>query len=75
MSESIRTKIILRPGVRLTIEQAEDRYPELIKGQIWAGSLANTVSSARQRAVTCCYTSLESMNMRFFALLEASDGA
>jgi hypothetical protein len=30
---------------------------------------------ARQRAVTCCYTSLESMNMRPCALLEASDGA
>jgi hypothetical protein len=30
--------------------------------------------SARQRAVTCCYTSLESMNMRSCALLEASDG-
>jgi hypothetical protein len=28
-----------------------------------------------QRAVTCCYTSLESMNMRSCALLEASDGA
>jgi len=29
---------------------------------------------ARQRAMTCCYTSLESMNMRLCALLEASDG-
>jgi hypothetical protein len=28
-----------------------------------------------RRAVTYCYTSLESMNMRSFALLEASDGA
>jgi hypothetical protein len=27
------------------------------------------------RAVTCCYTSLESMNMRSCAVLEASDGA
>jgi hypothetical protein len=26
-------------------------------------------------AVTCCYSSLESMNMRSCALLEASDGA
>ena len=29
---------------------------------------------ARQRAKTCCYTSLESMNMRLYALLEANDG-
>jgi hypothetical protein len=38
-------------------------------------SLGNIMLIARQRAVTCCYTSLESMNMRSFALLEASDGA
>jgi hypothetical protein len=28
-----------------------------------------------QRAMTCCYTSLESMNMRSCALLGASDAA
>jgi hypothetical protein len=38
-------------------------------------SFGNIMLIARQRAVTCCYTSLESMNMRSFALLEASDGA
>ena len=38
-------------------------------------SFGNIVLIARQRAVTCCYTSLESMNMRACALLEASDGA
>jgi hypothetical protein len=38
-------------------------------------SLANIMLVGRQRAVTCCYTSLESMNMRSCALLEASDGA
>ncbi len=38
-------------------------------------SFGNVMLIARQRAVTCCYTSLESMNMRSFALLEASDGA
>lgn len=38
-------------------------------------SMCNLFLIARQRAVTCCYTSLESMNMRSFALLEASDGA
>ncbi len=38
-------------------------------------SFGNVMLIARQRAVTCCYTSLESMNMRCCALLEASDGA
>jgi hypothetical protein len=38
-------------------------------------SFCNVMLIARQRAVTCCYTSLESMNMRSCALLEASDGA
>jgi hypothetical protein len=38
-------------------------------------SFGNIMLIARQRAVTCCYTSLESMNIRSFALLEASDGA
>jgi hypothetical protein len=38
-------------------------------------SFGNVMLIARQRAVTCCYTSLESMNMRSRELLEASDGA
>jgi hypothetical protein len=38
-------------------------------------SFGNIMLIARQRAVTFCYTSLESMNMRSYALLEASDGA
>ena len=38
-------------------------------------SFGNIMLIARQRAVTCCYTSLESMNMRSCVLLEASDGA
>ena len=38
-------------------------------------SFGNVMLIARQRAVTCCYTSLDSMNMRSCALLEASDGA
>ena len=38
-------------------------------------SFGNIMLIARQRAMTCCYTSLESMNMRSCALLEASDGA
>jgi hypothetical protein len=37
-------------------------------------SFGNVMLIARQRAVTCCYISLESMNMRLYALLEASDG-
>ena len=38
-------------------------------------SFGNILLIARQRTVTFCYTSLESMNMRSCALLEASDGA
>ncbi len=38
-------------------------------------SFGNIMLIARQRAVTCCNTSLESMNMRSCALLEVSDGA
>jgi hypothetical protein len=38
-------------------------------------SFGNIMLIARQRAVTCCYTSLESMNMRSCALLGTSDGA
>jgi hypothetical protein len=38
-------------------------------------SFGNVMLIARQRAVTCCYTSLESMDTRSCALLEASDGA
>ena len=38
-------------------------------------SFGNIMLIARQRAVTFCYTSLESMNMRSCVLLEASDGA
>lgn len=40
-----------------------------------AYSFGNILLIACQRAVTCCYTSLESMNMRACALLEASSGA
>ncbi len=38
-------------------------------------SFGNIMLIARQRAVTFCYTSLESMKMRSCVLLEASDGA
>jgi DNA-binding phage protein len=38
-------------------------------------SFGNIMLIARQRAVTCCYTSLESMDMRSCALLDASNGA
>lgn len=37
--------------------------------------MPNIMLIASQRAVTCCYTSLESMDMRSCALLEASNGA
>ena len=37
-------------------------------------SFGNVMLIARQRDMTCCYTSLESMNMRLYALFEASDG-
>ena len=37
-------------------------------------SFGNIMLIARQRAMTWCYTSLESMNMLLCVLLEASDG-
>jgi hypothetical protein len=43
-------------------------------GRFHKYSLHNVMLMVLQRAVTCCYTSLESMNMRSCALLEASDG-
>jgi hypothetical protein len=44
-------------------------------GRFHRYSLHSVMLIASQRAVTCCYTSLESMDMRSCALLEASDGA
>jgi len=44
-------------------------------GRFHRYSLHNVMLIASQRAVTFCYTSLESMNMRSCALLKASDGA
>jgi hypothetical protein len=44
-------------------------------GRFHRYSLGNIMLIARQRAVTCCYTSLESMVVRSCTLLEASDGA
>ena len=38
-------------------------------------SFGNIMFIARQRAVTCCYTSLESMNMRPRTPVEVSGGA
>ena len=38
-------------------------------------SFGNIMLIVRQIAMTWCYTSLESMNMRSCGLLEASDGA
>ena len=38
-------------------------------------SFGNIMLIARQRTVTCCYTSLVSMNMRSCALMKANDGA
>ena len=38
-------------------------------------SFGNILAIARQRAVTYCYTSLESINMRVCASLDTHDGA
>ena len=51
-----------------TVSQRDGPIPQLLL------SFGNIMLIARQRAKTCCYTSLESMNMRLYALLEASDG-
>jgi hypothetical protein len=74
-------KELIAANVQSLIEQLEAGHSDALTVYLNAMSrfhnysFGNILEIARQRAVTCCYTSLESMNMRSCALLEASDGA
>ena len=70
-----------KEAVAYLVESLESGRSEVLDqylaamGRFHHYSFGNVMLIARQRAVTCCYTSLESMDMRSCALLEASDGA
>jgi hypothetical protein len=70
-----------KDAVTYLVEALESGQSEVLTqylsamGRFHNYSFGNIMLIARQRAVTCCYTSLDSMNMRSCALLEASDGA
>ena len=77
--EEVNTRT--KEAVGFLVAALESGHSEVLTGYLGAMakfhtySFGNIMLIARQRAVTCCYTSLESMNMRACALLEASDGA
>ena len=77
--EDIKNKT--KDAVDYLVQSLESGHSEVLTQYLGAMarfhtySFGNVMLIARQRAVTCCYTSLESMNMRSCALLEASDGA
>ncbi len=70
-----------KDAVNYLVQSLESGHSEVLTQYLGAMarfhtySFGNVMLIARQRAVTCCYTSLESMNMRSCALLDASDGA
>ena len=74
-------KEVIAANIQALIEQLEQGHSEALTAYLTAMgkfhnySFGNILEIARQRAVTCCCTSLESMNMRSCALSEASDGA
>ena len=76
--EDIKNKT--KDAVDYLVQSLESGHSEVLTQYLGAMarfhtySFGNVMLIARQRAVTCCYTSLESMNMRLYALLEASDG-
>jgi hypothetical protein len=77
--EEIKNKT--KDAVDYLVQSLESGHSEVLTQYLGAMarfhtySFGNVMLIARQRAVTCCYTSLESMNMRSCAKLEASDGA
>jgi hypothetical protein len=75
------TQELVNASIQVLIDALESGHSEVLTSYLKAMakfhhySFGNILLIATQRAVTCCYTSLESMNMRSRALLEASDGA
>ena len=74
-------KEVSAANVQALIEQLEQGHSEGLTAYLTAMgrfhnySFGNIVEIARQRAVTYCYTSLESINMRVCASLDTHDGA
>jgi hypothetical protein len=73
-------KDIIAANVKSLIEQLEAGHSDALTAYLDAisrfhnYSLGNILEIARQRAVTYCYTSLESMNIGGCASLETRDG-
>ena len=74
-------KDIIAANVKSLIEQLEAGHSDALTAYLDAMSrfhnysFGNILQIARQRAVTYCYTSLESINMRVCASLDTHDGA
>ena len=74
-------KEVIAANVQALIEQLEQGHSEGLTAYLDAMSrfhnysFGNVLEIARQRAVTYCYTSLESINMRVCASLDTHDGA
>jgi len=74
-------KDIIAANVKSLIEQLEAGHSDALTAYLDAMSrfhnysFGNVLEIARQRAVTYCYTSLESINMRVCASLDTHDGA
>jgi hypothetical protein len=77
--EDIKSKT--KDAVDYLVQSLESGHSEVLTqylgamARFYTYSFGNVMLIARQRAVTCCYTSLESMKIRSCALLEANDGA
>jgi hypothetical protein len=73
-------KEVIAANVQTLIEQLEQGYSEALTayptamGRFHNYSFGNILEIARQRAVTYCYTSLDSMNIGGCASLETRDG-
>ena len=75
------TQQLIKQAVDYLIQQLEAGKSETLTAYLGAMarfhsySFGNILQIARQRAVTYCYTSLESINMRVCASLDTHDGA
>ena len=77
--EEVNTRT--KEAVGFLVAASESGHSEVLTAYLGAMakfhnySFGNIMLIARQRAVTCCYTSLESMNMRPRTPVEVSGGA
>ena len=74
------TQVIIKQAADYLIQQLEAGKSETLTAYLGAMarfhnySFGNILEIARQRAVTYCYTSLESMNTKICAYIETQDG-